>query len=253
MQPISMSTIRPNTKTNTSISTTTQQNVLSEPLVNQKQASLRFDTSAITSKFNQMGAAVVSKASMGGRLLSSSNTSAQVDFRTMTDDKSGDGSYPTGGQCPVSARSSVTSGFSLNMFQSKKIAAANTTKEHEQITPELQHSKQGERNEDDVNFRVTHNQHGIEDRHHHITSRGGSNINLMAGQSSYGRHQTGLTSTTSDFGRLHEFSDPLPSPASAVASLTRDLESDLNAHRLLELRDWALQGQYVVKPQVVHQ
>ena len=47
--------------------------------------------------------------------------------------------------------------------------------------------------------------------------------------------------------RLHDFADPLPSPASAVASLTRDLESDLHQ---LELRDWAVQGQYVVKPQV---
>lgn len=46
--------------------------------------------------------------------------------------------------------------------------------------------------------------------------------------------------------RLHEVSDPLPSPASAVASLTRDLESTLHT---LDLQA-AMRGQYVVKPQV---
>ena len=50
-----------------------------------------------------------------------------------------------------------------------------------------------------------------------------------------------MTSVT----RLHEVSDPLPSPASAVASLTRDLETTLDLQA-------AVRGQYVVKPQVVH-
>jgi hypothetical protein len=53
---------------------------------------------------------------------------------------------------------------------------------------------------------------------------------------------TNLTSTP----RMHEFDDPLPSPASTVASLTRELEDTLQT---LDLQA-AMKGQFVVKPQV---
>ena len=51
-----------------------------------------------------------------------------------------------------------------------------------------------------------------------------------------------LTSTP----RLHESDHPIPSPASTVASLTRELEDTLHT---LDLQA-AMRGLYVVKPQV---
>ena len=47
---------------------------------------------------------------------------------------------------------------------------------------------------------------------------------------------------------MHAFDDPLPSPASTVASLTRELEDTLQT---LDLQA-AMRGQYVVKPQVIY-
>ena len=51
---------------------------------------------------------------------------------------------------------------------------------------------------------------------------------------------------TTSTPRLHVFNDPLPNPASTVASLTRELEDTLHT---LDLQA-AMRGQYVVKPQV---
>ena len=53
--------------------------------------------------------------------------------------------------------------------------------------------------------------------------------------------------TTTSTPRLHESDHPIPSPASTVASLTRDLEDTLHN---LDL-EAAQRGLYVVKPQVL--
>ena len=193
-----------------------------------------------------MGAAVVSRASLSRRL-SSNNSPAD----TPAEDQSSRGGTDQDRKSFISAASSsVSSGFSLKPFASKVFSK----QQNEQTDmkglayPQLE----GTQVYDEFNMvhpHVVFRGKAREEQDSSSSISRAGNVKLTS-QTSQKRPSGGLNSGSSGFARLHEFADPLPSPASAVASLTRDLESDLNAHALLELREWAVRGQYVVKPQV---
>ena len=200
-----------------------------------------FDTSAFTSRINLMGVAV-SRTSLSRRL-SSNNSPSETPIVER--------SNPIA-DSDTSTNSSSTSGFSLNMFHSKKpfIMKPFPKQQQEQIRLKESRYMQSEASQFRHDLGRDNNQRpflqGKVNEEQHVSTPRSSNINLTI-QHSQVRPSPSLFPGTSGFARLHDFADPLPSPASAVASLTRDLESDLNQ---LELRDWAVQGQYVVKPQV---
>ena len=204
----------------------------------QKHSKKGFDASTITSRINLKA---VSRTSLTRRLSTNSSPS-----ETLCNDQMG----ATLGS-DTSTNSSITSGFSLNMFQTKKPFVAKVfPKQEQQRTEDLRYVQPDP-------LKLWHDPNSYNQRSlclqgkpnddAPIDTSSNCNINLMS-QTSQKRPPLSSCPGSSGFARLHYFADPLPSPASAVASLTRDLESDLIK---LELRDWAVQGQYVVKPQVM--
>ena len=185
-----------------------------------------FDASSITGKLN-LKAVSVSRNSLTRRI-SSNNSSIE----TSNVDK-----LVPAVESDASTNSSIASGFTLNMFQTKgpftlKSLLKQDQKGHEdpkQLAQEYLKQQHTHRISDSE--MIDYKPHSALNNPSNKSNC--RNINVYPGQCA--------------IPRLHDFADPLPSPASAVASLTRDLESDLHQ---LELRDWAIQGQYVVKPQV---
>ena len=199
------------------------------------------DASSITEKFN-LKAVTVNRSSLSRRLSSNNSSSDTPSLAKMS---------PTVGS-DTSTNSSSMSGFGLNMFQTKRPFAvkAFTKPQREQLCSKESTYLQSETMQihQDSNI-FNHNNilsQGRTDAEHSANISSSKNMNLLS-QTTQTRTNLSSFPGASGFPRLHDFADPLPSPASAVASLTRDLESDLNQ---LELRDWAVQGQYVVKPQV---
>ena len=198
-----------------------------------------FDASSITGKLN-LKAVSVSRNSLTRRI-SSNNSSTE----TSNVDK-----LVPAVESDASTNSSIASGFTLNMFQTKgpftlKSLLKQDQKGHEDPKQLAQE------------YLKQQHTHGISDtemidcKPYSVLNNPSNksncrNINLSRTTTQYHSHVNSYPGQCA-IPRLHDFADPLPSPASAVASLTRDLESDLHQ---LELRDWAIQGQYVVKPQV---
>ena len=198
-----------------------------------------FDTSSITGKLNLKGVSV-SRNSLSRRI-SSHNSHSE----TSNVDKLG-----VVVESDTSTNSSIASGFTLNMFQTRGPFTMKSLLKQDQkafVEPKSLFSKSveqqrnvGENNEQIVDYST------INDFSNSINKPQSRSINL-SNKSAQNHPHLNVYPGLCGIPRLHDFADPLPSPASAVASLTRDLESDLHQ---LELRDWAVQGQYVVKPQV---
>ena len=151
----------------------------------------------------------------------------------------------------ASTNSSVASGFTLNMFQTKGPFAIKTLlKQPDQKRCEEPKQKQSESiklmQTVEKNYAQTVVFTAHPETNNPVDKSKCRNINLSK-EIPQNHPNLNVYPGICGIPRLHDFADPLPSPASAVASLTRHLESDLNQ---LELRDWAVQGQYVVKPQV---
>ena len=203
-----------------------------------------FEPSALSSLLN-LKAVAASRASLTRRFSSNNSPSETPN----TEEK-----YATLVEPDTCTSPSITSGLSMNVFQSKKSFSVNPFSRQQQvghgICPEKNYS-QNDAMKLTCNSKNTNQQHfSLKDISKEPKAYPLSNCNKINVDSpnSHLRSNPTLFSGISGFARLHDFADPLPSPASAVASLTRDLESDLNR---LELRDWASQGQYVVKPQVI--
>ena len=199
-----------------------------------------FDASSITSKLN-LKAVSVSRNSLTRRI-STNNSSSE----TSNVDKLG-----TAVESDASTNSSVASGFTLNMFQTKGPFAIKTLlKQPEQKRCEEPKYTQSKT----INLTQTREKNHSQtlvfpdnpDTNNPINKSKCRNITLSK-ETPQNHPNLNVYPGICGIPRLHDFADPLPSPASAVASLTRHLESDLNR---LELKDWAVQGQYVVKPQV---
>ena len=198
-----------------------------------------FDASSITGKLN-LKAVSVSRNSLTRRI-SSNNSSME----TSNVDK-----LVPAVESDASTNSSIASGFTLNMFQTKGPFTLKSLLKQDQKG----HEDSKQLAQEYLNQQHTH---GINDTemidcksnsvlNHQSNKSNSRNINVSRTTTQYHSHVNSYPGQCAT-PRLHDFADPLPSPASAVASLTRDLESDLHQ---LELRDWAIQGQYVVKPQV---
>ena len=203
----------------------------------QKASKKSFDAASLAGKLN-LKAVSVNRSSLNQRLSSNNSTTEMPSVDEL-------------GPAYRSDTSTNTSGFALNMFQTRKTFAVKTfSKEQREpqctnpsigMQPEL---IQRQHDSDNYNPKSLLIQGNAECQSVNVSSS--RPMNSLC-QTAHMRPNLSSYPGTSGVHRLHDFADPLPSPASAVASLTRDLESDLNQ---LELRDWANQGQYVVKPQV---
>ena len=203
----------------------------------QKVSKKSFDAASLAGKLNLKAVGVT--GSSLNQLLSSNNSTTEIP------------SVDELGAAYRSDTSTSTSGFTLNMFQARKPfavkACSKEQQDHQFTNPSVGMQSdliEFQRDSDHYNPKSLHIQGNADCQFVHASSS--RPLNSLC-QTTYMRPNHSSYPATSGVHRLHDFADPLPSPASAVASLTRDLESDLNQ---LELRDWANQGQYVVKPQV---
>ena len=218
------------TKSNEFVVKDNQTSIASNRVI-QKASKKSFDAASLAGKLNLSG----NRSSLNQRLLSN------ISMTEIPSIEESGPAYP-------SDTSTNTSGFTSNMFQTRKTFALKAScKEQPCTNPSIGMQSEFMQYQHDSDIYISKSPLILGNAECHSANTESSRpINSLC-QTAHMRPNLSSYPGISGAHRLHDFADPLPSPASAVASLTRDLESDLHQ---LELRDWANQGQYVVKPQV---